>query len=154
MLILAYLLSPLWNLAKIVCMFLIPFCRKFLFPRFNTLLCCNVCILIFTVFISFRSCYSLLYQCLVPNTREALSLLVQHYSVPKDFERNILSGENPRVCNQGILNYLLIKLRTDKNFVKFWKVLNLLVNQPELRAVIGRIMKSECVCIVYIHMYM
>ena len=103
--------------------------------------------LVFTVFIPFRSCYYLLYQCLVPNTKEALSLLVQHYSVPKDFERSILSGENPRVCNQGIFNYLLIKLRTDKNFVKFWKVLNLLVNQPELRAIIGRIMKGECVCV-------
>ena len=101
--------------------------------------------------IPFRSCYYLLYQCLVPNTREALSLLVQHYSVPKDFERTILSGENPRVCNQGILNYLLIKLRTGKNFVKFWKVLNLLVNHPKLREVIERIRKGEYVCTI--HMY-
>ena len=86
-----------------------------------------------TVFIPFRSCYYLLYQCLVPNTREALSLLVQHYSVPKDFERSILSGENPRVCNQGILNYLLIVLRKDKNFDKFWKILKAMIKEPVLR---------------------
>ena len=73
---------------------------------------------------------------MVPNAREALSLLVQHYSVPKDFERSILSGENPRVCNQGILNYLLIKLRTDKDFVKFWKVVRMMINQPELEEAI------------------
>ena len=96
-----------------------------------------------TVFIPFQSCYYLLYQCLVPNTREALSLLVQHYSVPKDFERSILSGENPRVCNQGILNYLLIVLRTDKNFVKFWSSLAAMVKQPELRMAIERLRKQK-----------
>ena len=64
-----------------------------------------------------------------------------------------MSGENPRVCNQGILNYLLIKLRTDKNFVKFWKVLNLLVNQPELRAAIGNIMKGTYVCSIHVYVY-
>ena len=95
-----------------------------------------------TVFIQFQSCYCLLYQCLVPNTREALSLLVQHYSVLKDVERSILSGENPRVCNQGILNYLLIMLRRDKNFVKFWKVLKTMINHPELRVAVERIQKG------------
>ena len=101
------------------------------------------CVILFTVFIPFRSCYYLLYQCLVPNTREALSLLVQHYSVPKDFERTILSGENPRVCNQGILNYLLIKLRTDKNFVKFWSSLAAMIKQPELRIMVERLRKQK-----------
>ena len=99
----------------------------------------------------------MLYQCLVPNTREALSLLVQHYSVPKDFERSILSGENPRVCNQGILNYLLIILRRDKDFVKFWHVIKSLVNHPKLREVIQRVQRGMyCVqCIstsTYVHM--
>ena len=89
--------------------------------------------LYFVVFIQFRPCYYLLYQCLVPNTREVLSLLVQHYSVPKNFERIILSGGNPRVCNQGILNFLLIKLRTDKNFAKFWKVVKTMIKEPVLR---------------------
>ena len=103
----------------------------------------NICILTFAVIIPFRSCYYLLYQCLVPNTREALSLLVQHYSVPKDFKRSILSGENPRVCNQGILNYLLIVLRRDKDITKFWKVLQSLTNQPELRKVIGQVQKCK-----------
>ena len=79
---------------------------------------------------------------LVPNTREALSLLVQHYSVPKDFERSILSGENPRVCNQGILNYLLIKLRSDKNFVKFWKVVKTMIKQPVLRRAVEEIQRG------------
>ena len=74
---------------------------------------------------------------------EALSLLVQHYSVPKDFERSILSGENPRVCNQGILNYLLIKLRADKDFVKFWDILAAMIKQPELRVAVERIRKQK-----------
>ena len=125
--------------------------------------CCYVRIYIclYAVFIPFRSCYYLLYQCLVPNTREALSLLVQHYSVPKDFERNILSGENPRVCNQGILNYLLIVLRRDKDFVKFWKVVKLLVNHPDFIGVVERIQKGVYICVVlhkyvpkYVYIYM
>ena len=40
------------------------------------------------------------------------------------------------MCNQGILNYLLIKLRTDKDFVKFWKVVRMMINQPELEEAI------------------
>ena len=107
----------------------------------------NLHIYLSTVFIPFRSCYYLLYQCLVPNTREALSLLVQHYSVPKDFERSILSGENPRVCNQGILNYLLIILRRDKDFVKFWKVIKLMNNQPVFENVIEQL--QEGILITY-----
>ena len=91
------------------------------------------------VFTQFQSCYYLLYQCLAPNTREALSLLVQHYSVPKDFERTILSGGNPRVCNQGLFNYLLIMLRRDKDYIKFWNVIKSLVNHPELRKAVERI---------------
>ena len=79
---------------------------------------------------------------LVPNTREALSLLVQHYSVPKDFERSILSEENPRVCNQGILNYLLIVLRSDKNFGKFWKTLKAMIKEPVLRRVVEEIQRG------------
>ena len=95
-----------------------------------------------TVFIPFQSCYYLLYQCLVPNTREALSLLVQHYNVPKDFERSILSGENLRVCNQGILNYLLIVLRRDKDLGKFWKTVKLMVNHPELEKAIEHVQEG------------
>ena len=110
----------------------------------------DIRVILFTAFTQFRSCYYLLYQCLVPNTREALSLLVQHYSVPEDFERSILSGENPRVCNQGILNYLLIKLRTDKNFVKFWNSLAAMIKQPELRIMVERLRKQKNLSGVYV----
>ena len=106
------------------------------------------------VFIPFRSCYYLLYQCLVPNTREALSLLVQHYSVPKDFERTIFSGGNPRVCNQGLFNYLLIMLRRDRNFVKFWTTLKAMTNHPELRIAIDKLQNSTSSCNAYVvHRY-
>ena len=118
----------------------------------------NINFCLFTVFIPFQSCYYLLYQCLVPNTREALSLLVQHYSVPKDFERNILSGENPRVCNQGILNYLLIVLRRDKDLGKFWRIVKLMINQPELEEAIKQVQKGiymkfimHCLCHMCAH---
>ena len=96
----------------------------------------------------------MLYQCLVPNPREGLSLLVKHCSVPDDFERNILSGGIPRQCNQGILNYLLIILRRDKDFVKFWNIVKLLIDQPELRKAVERIQKSTCTVYViqYAHM--
>ena len=62
-----------------------------------------------------------------------------------------MSGGIPRLCNQGILNYLLIILRRDKDFAKFWNVVKLLVNQPELRKAVERIQKSMLKVIVYIH---
>jgi len=90
---------------------------------------------------------------LVPNPKEGLSLLVQHCSVPDNFERNILSGGMPRLCNQGILNYLLILLRRDKDFVKFWSIVKILIDQPELRKAVERIQKGTTsllwVCNVY-----
>jgi len=58
-----------------------------------------------------------------------------------------LSGGIPRLCNQGILNYLLIVLRKDKDFVKFWNVVKLLTDQPELRKAVERIQKGTvCIC--------
>ena len=53
-----------------------------------------------------------------------------------------MSGGNPRVCNQGILNYLMIKLRTDRNYVKFYGVLKAMINHPELRVAVERIQKG------------
>ena len=101
------------------------------------------CVQFLTVdFIPFQSCYYLLYQCLVPNTREALSLLVQHCSVPEDFEETILAAKNSRVCNQGILNYLLIVLRRDSKFPKFWKVLKTMIRQPLLRSTVEEIQRG------------
>jgi len=47
------------------------------------------------------------------------------------------------VCNQGILNYLLILLRTDKDYVKFWNIVKLLIDQPELRKAVERVQKGN-----------
>ena len=52
-------------------------------------------------------------------------------------------GENPRVCNQGILNYLLIVLRSDKDFMKFWKVVKLMINQPALEEAANQVQKGS-----------
>ena len=60
-----------------------------------------------------------------------------------------MSGGIPRLCNQGILNYLLIILRRDKDFVKFWNVVKLLIDQPELRKAVERIQKGTYVQYVY-----
>jgi len=97
----------------------------------------------FTEFTPFQSCYYLLCQCLVPNPTKGLSLLVQHCSVPDETQRSILSGETPRLCNQGILNYLLINLRKERNFVKFWNLLVLLIDQPELKRTVERIQNGK-----------
>ena len=55
-----------------------------------------------------------------------------------------MSGENPRVCNQGILNYLLIELRRDKDFAKFREVLKLMIYQPELKKTTEIVLKGIC----------
>ena len=53
-----------------------------------------------------------------------------------------MSGENPRVCNQGILNYLLIKLRGDNNIFQFWNTVKSMIAQPELRNAVDRVQKG------------
>ena len=54
-----------------------------------------------------------------------------------------MSGENPRVGNQGILNYLLIKLRTDKDSVKFWSTVTAMIKEPELRTAVERVKRQK-----------
>ena len=58
-----------------------------------------------------------------------------------------MSGENPRVCNQGILNYLLIALRRDKDFMKFWKVVKSMINQPALEEAANQVQKGSKIII-------
>ena len=50
------------------------------------------------------------------------------------------------MCNQGVLNYLLIALRRDKDLVKFWKVVKLMINQPEMRNAIEPVQKGIYMC--------
>ena len=48
--------------------------------------------------------------------------------------------------NQGILNYLLIVLRRDKDLGKFWKIVNSMVNQPKLEEAIKQVQKGIHIC--------
>jgi len=67
-----------------------------------------------------------------------LAVISQSYTVSKKFEVAILQQLNYRMCNQSILNYLLIELRQDKNVAKFWDTIIAMVQYPTLKTFMDR----------------
>jgi len=102
----------------------------------------------FVDFSPFRWKYYLLYQSFPPNLRMGLTVISQRYTVSKDFETIVLQQLNCRMCNQSILNYLLIELSRDKDLVKFWDTVNTMIQFPELKDLmeIYRLEHGVCVC--------
>ncbi|XP_065910083.1 uncharacterized protein [Dysidea avara] len=86
----------------------------------------------------FRLAYYLLYQSFPPNPRMGLAVITQRYAVSKKFEVEVLQQLNSRICNQSILNYLLIELRQDKNVAKFWDTVITMIQYPALKACMDR----------------
>ncbi|XP_065910070.1 uncharacterized protein [Dysidea avara] len=84
-------------------------------------------------FSSFQHSYYLLYQSFPPNPRMGLAVVSQNYAVPKKLETVVLQQQNCRMCNQSILNHLLIELRGDKDLVKFWDTVKTMIQFPELK---------------------
>ena len=68
--------------------------------------------------------YYVLYQSIIPNCRIALPILHQFYSISKDMEDYILTGASAKACTQKILNFLLVCLDNEKDYMKFCVVIN------------------------------
>ena len=90
---------------------------------------------IFADFVPFRCSYYMLYQAFQPTT---LQVALKRYTIPKGLETHFLKQRlNWRTKNQSLLNYLLIELRRDKDDVKFWGTLMMMVEKPQLKKVIN-----------------
>ena len=99
-------------------------------------------------FLPFQRSYYLLYQSFPPNPKRSLAVIIQRYSVPTGFEAQVLQS-SPRTCNQGVLNYLLIELRKDRDLLKFWDTVRMVIEELELKKAIEKY-KLQQICKSYI----
>ena len=78
-----------------------------------------------TEFSHIQRTYFLLYQSLIPNCKLTISILREHFEITSDIEQYILDGRNARLCNQRLLNILLVWLHNSKDYMQFCKFLQL-----------------------------
>ena len=69
--------------------------------------------------------YYVLCNSIIPNCRITLPILHQYYNIGKDMEDYILLGTSAKVCVQRLLNFLLVSLDMERDYVKFCDVINL-----------------------------
>ena len=83
-------------------------------------------VLFLTEYLFLNKYYFLLYNSIIPNCRITLPVLHQYYNIGKDMEDYILHGTSAKVCVQRLLNFLLVSLDVEKNYMKFCSVINLI----------------------------
>ena len=93
-----------------------------------------VCMCIFLVEFSFLvRYYHSLYQSFIPNCSITIARLHQHISIPDNVEKHILSGTSRRNRCQRLLDYLLVQLDTDRNYMQFCyylSIVSVMTNLP------------------------
>ena len=67
-----------------------------------------------------------------------LAVISQRHSLPHNVQTDILQQPSFRICNQSILNYLLIELRNNKDLVKFWDTVKALTQFPVLKELMDK----------------
>jgi len=67
-----------------------------------------------------------------------LAVISQRHSLPHNVQTDILQQPSFRICNQSILNYLLIELRNNKDLVKFWDTVKALTQFPALKELMDK----------------
>ena len=68
--------------------------------------------------------YYLIHNSIIPNCRITLPILHQYYTVSRDVEDYILTGTTAKVCVQRLINFLLVNLDNEKDYMKFCVVIN------------------------------
>ena len=80
---------------------------------------------LFAEYLFLNRYYYVLCNSIIPNCRITLPILHQYYNISKDMEDYILLGTSAKVCVQRLLNFLLVSLDMEKDYVKFCDVINL-----------------------------
>lgn len=81
-------------------------------------------VLLFVEYLFLSRYYRLLYISIIPNCRITLPILHQYYDVSRDVENYILTGTSSKIRVQRLLNFLLVSLDTEKDYMKFCIVIN------------------------------
>jgi len=50
----------------------------------------------------------------------------------------MLQQSSRRICNQGLLNYLLIELRKDRDLPRFWETVMMIIEELELKKTVEK----------------
>ena len=70
--------------------------------------------------------YSLLYQSLIPNCKLTINTLRQHISISDNIEQYILGAASHRTSCQRLINFLLTRLYSEKDYMQFCYHLNII----------------------------
>ena len=68
--------------------------------------------------------YSLLYQSLIPNCKLTINTLRQHISISDNMEQYIVGAASHRTRCQRLINFLLTRLDSERDYMKFCYYLN------------------------------
>ena len=68
--------------------------------------------------------YYLLQKSIIPNCRITLPILHQYYDISRNVEDYILNAISTKECVQRLLNFLLVELDIEKDYMKFCVVIN------------------------------
>ena len=76
--------------------------------------------------------YSLLYQSLIPNCKLTINTLRHYISISDSVEQYIVGAASRRDCCQRLVNFLLTRLYSEKNFKEFCAHLSIISVIPSL----------------------
>ena len=76
--------------------------------------------------------YSLLYQSLIPNCKLTINTLCQHISISDNIKQYILGAASHRTSCQRLINFLLIHLYSEKDYMQFCYHLNIISVMTDL----------------------
>ena len=76
--------------------------------------------------------YSLLYQSLIPNCKLTINTLRQHISISDHIEQYIVGAASHRTSCQRLVNFLLTRLYSEKDYMQFCYHLNIISMMTDL----------------------
>ena len=93
--------------------------------------------------------YSLLYQSLIPNCKLTINTLRQYISISDNIEQYIVGAASHRTSCQRLINFLLTHLYSEKDYMQFCYLLNIISVMIDLpyRLITGTLY-------VYTHLYL
>ena len=91
--------------------------------------------------------YNLLYQSLIPNCKLTINTLRQHISISDNMEQYIVGAASHRISCQRLINFLLTRLYSEKDYMEFCYHVNIISVMTDLPY---RLIAGMLTCIYYI----
>ena len=91
----------------------------------------------------------MLYQSLIPNCKLTLHTLCQHISISDNIEQYIVSAVSRRTRCQRLINFLLTRLCSEKDYMQFCYHLNIISVMTDLPY---RLIAGTLLLYTYVHM--